>query len=372
MFYTNEFIESKVKAFADYVLAHHKFVSVLEKVTFHLNNPASAELIVLVGPTGIGKSLMMGHISKKLNDSRMARANDPDYRPVVHTVAMASGRRQFDFKTLYREALKNLGDPIMGHLDAVDRVYLRSLKLDTTASLRTRMQDEMCLRETLFWLLDEAQHLVFGGKSGTTGDQFDVLKSIAQMTNCTFLLAGPCKMEAELASSSQLARRIISVPFDRYHHGIDAELQQFGDIANSLMARLDLAEKPNVDQILTLLYEGSAGCVGILKDWLTRSYARALNASSLDPQRAVLTIDILREMRMPVAGMAAVMEDIRRLDESMKMNGSDAAYSDLVRGPVLPQDSGPITTPQGTPSKLQRPSVGIRSATRDSINALGM
>ncbi len=364
-------INKRVEAFEGVVLGHEKFTQVMNRVRFHLSSPASVQIVVLVGPTGIGKSLMMGHILKKLNEMRSRRPDEPDFRPVAHTIAMASGYRQFDFKTLYRDGLKNLGDPVFDRRDTIDRVYLRSLRLDTTASLRVRMQEEMYARNTYYWLVDEAQHLIFGGRSGTTGDQFDVLKSISQMTNCVFLIAGPCMMDAELARSAQLVRRIVSVPFDRYHHDRPDDLAEFGSVANQLLSRMDLHKKPEAEQILTLLYDGSAGCVGILKDWLTRSYAMALKESA-DPEGAVLTEEILRAMRLSAVNMETVMTDIRRLDYATKRNSSDDVYSDIVRGQASVQPDIPDDKPKDAPAAKRKVPVGVRKATRDPLVAPGM
>lgn len=197
----------------------------------------------------------------------------------------------------------------------------------------------MCLEEhlrergTKVWIIDEAQHMVFGGKSGCAGDQFDVIKSIAQNCGIKLMLAGPQEMEGGLGSSAQLARRSVTIHYRRYLPSDAEDLNEFNSVVNSLLLEMDVAGYPSVLDNVELFYSGCAGCVGILKDWLARAYGLALRRVD-DKPRAYLTLDDLRSTRLSAEAMRTIMADIRSEEEKMFNPATDEEYEEIVTGVV--------------------------------------
>lgn len=218
------------------------------------------------------------------------------------------------------------------------------------------------VRRTKIWIIDEAQHLVFGGRSGKPGDQFDVLKSIAQSAQVKLLLAGPHEMEPALGTSSQLARRSSTVHFPRYQSDNPEHMKTLACVANTLLAHTKVAGYPSVQESLVLLYTGSAGCVGILKDWLAKAYGCALK-DARDGASVELTLDHLRRTRLPANAMATIMEDIRREEEGVIDETTDADYARIVLG----APGADTTTGRKKRASCGASRVGTRRPVRDHV-----
>jgi hypothetical protein len=76
--------------------------------------------------------------------------------------------------------------------------------------------------------------------------------------------------------NGQLSRRSIDIHFARYHAEVAEERQAFVGVVRSFARRLPLPVLPDLVSDWEFLYERSTGCVGVLKQWLTRSLSAAL------------------------------------------------------------------------------------------------
>jgi AAA domain len=363
-----------VDAFKQVTVRHALLEATMDLVIFMLQLSPNVDIVNLVGPTGIGKSLLQTKIIEHFHDEyRGEMLTNPDFVPIIRTHALAAGHRLFDWKGLYRCALHEVGDPFAMTRKAPRGQDLRptlqfknSGESRTAAELRIRLEWEFKTRGTRYWIIDEAQHMAFGGRSGQPGDQFDVIKSIAQSANIKLLLAGPHEMEAPLGSSGQLARRSSTVHFRRYQAGSEESLKTFLGVANTLLSHMDIAGHPSVQEAQVLLYTGSAGCVGILKDWLAKAYGCALRDQETK-SGAVLTLEHLRQTRLSTKAMRTIMRDIRREEENMVEVVTDKEYERIVLGiaqhPEVPQ----ATKPRRIPDKPSGGRVGERKPTRDPV-----
>jgi hypothetical protein len=98
----------------------------------------------------------------------------------------------------------------------------------SASQLRCDLEAEFRVRRTLYWFIDGAPHVLMGGEA-VPGNQFDVLKSLAQRTGVKLLLSGPYELMSHLAHSAQLARRSETVYLPRYRWESQEDLQQFGN-----------------------------------------------------------------------------------------------------------------------------------------------
>jgi hypothetical protein len=376
---TSPYIAQRLARYNEVKVSHKLLKEALASALFYLTRSVSTDIVNLVGPTGIGKTMLLEQLEAQvlLRFQSEMDAN-PDVRPIIRSLAVASGFRQFDWKLLYMSGLMQLGDPF-AHLrnqpgSAAARMALQA-ELDhrrnTTSVLRDRLETELRLRTTRIWGIDEAQHAVFGGKAGRPGDQFDVFKSLAQRTKTKLLLLGPEQLEAHLLTSAQLARRSVTVHFNRYHFDRQDEADEFASICACFLHGMELRGVPQVDQeTLGLLYQGTLGCVGILKNWMERALAHCLERHS-DPEQASLVLDDLCATRLSLKAMRSISADIHRFEAAQIENESDDSYDEL----LSPEGGRPgragvpstsLPAPESKPRR-GRPRVGVRNPGRDPV-----
>jgi hypothetical protein len=66
------------------------------------------------------------------------------------------------------------------------------------------------------------------------------------------------------------------VHFERYLPGVEADEKAFRQVLNNLQSYLPLENAPDLMPFASHLHENAMGCVGILKDILSRALAMAL------------------------------------------------------------------------------------------------
>lgn len=362
-------IKEAVDRFKALIVKHSHLQAAMDEVMFLLDLSPNVAIVNLVGPTGIGKTLLLERLVEAINGScRAELESDPDFVPVIRTNAIASGYRLFDWKGLYRDALAAGGDPFAGMRKAPAKgsgaasPFAYAGESGTAAELRSRLEKEFRLRRTRTWIIDEAQHALFGGKGGRPGDQFDVMKSLAQNSGVKIVLAGPYEMEPALGSSGQLARRSATVHFRRYRESDAHHMKSFAGVARTLFTHMGIEGHPALDkEVLALLYTGSAGCIGVLKDWFARALGSLLRELE-EGQPAVLTLDHLRQTRLAPRAMETIMADIHSGEEAALGGVSDADYARIVLS--APSSVRPAHTPPSKP----RGRVGTRSPRRDPVS----
>lgn len=368
-------IQVAVELFDRVTVKHELQEEALEAVLFLLDLSPNTSIVNLVGPTGVGKSALQRRVfNTVVEDHRAEMEHDKDFVPIIRTPAMAAGYRLFDWRVLYGTALAELGDVFVAgrsnrgsysKYDTDSSPFKRAGESKTAAGLRMRLEEEFRLRRTRIWVIDEAQHMIFG-RAGKPGDQFDVLKSIADRTGVKLLLAGPYEMEPALGSSGQLARRSSTVHFGRYLSTDSRHMKTFANVANTLLKSMELPGFPSVHESLPLLYAGSAGCIGILKDWLARAYGRALRHQP-DERAPMLTLEDLRRTRLSTKAMETIMADIRSAEDGAQGDAVDDDYERIVLGPAtLRGRRSPHPLVVG--GKGRR--VGVRGPARDPVPVL--
>ena len=116
--------------------------------------------------------------------------------------------------------------------------------------------------------------------------QMDAMQSMASMTSTLHGLFGTYELLEFRNLSGQLSRRSIDIHFPRYQADCEEDLVKFQRVLKSFGEKMPLDSPPELETHWEYFYERSIGCVGILKDWLTQAYRKALNenASTLTDQ----------------------------------------------------------------------------------------
>lgn len=322
------------------VVKHQRWRDAMDELLFQLRDGKGFELIVLVGPTGAGKTKMLSKLVAEIH--RLERAEmtrDPDYVPVVVTCAEASGHRGFDWKGLYTDAAKAAGDPFADVRRArlVADHQQRGIKRVpvTTSEFRRSMVAEFSYRRTRYWIIDEAYHILSGAKSGGNGDQFDVLKSVAQKGAFKIVLVGPYALTSIIDCSGQLARRGATVHLARYSLENAVDKRNFASAVSTILKMYRLEGYPGVNANLKFYYTGCAGCIGILKDWCDRAVAHSKSRDTL----RILTLADLQAKRLRKDALETIWRELLE-GEAFMNQGSDeevAALETLVTADRLAQ-----------------------------------
>jgi hypothetical protein len=194
-------------------------------------------------------------------------------------------------------------------------------------------------------------------------DQLDSIKSLASVSSTVHVLIGTYELLPFRNLSAQLSRRSIDVHFPRYQAERSEDYTAFRNAVFTLQCHLPLNGESNLLPHIEYCYERSIGCVGLVKDWLTRALALALNqhADAVNfkmLERTAWSLDQSERMaREAVEGESEVTENQKqnRLKQLLQM-GTTSSWA----APAPPSMSPP-------PTPQPRKRVGQRKPVRDVI-----
>lgn len=266
----NQPSKARVAYFIDYTMAHPILQQAAMKLMHSIEEPAGASLIFIFGPTGVGKSTLLRRVSQKIISAALPKMNiDPGYIPIAGIEAIAPEFSQFDWKDFYTRALMALQEPMINN-----KINRSSTKL----KLRFALEEALRHRQSHAFYVDEAQNLGKVASGRKLRDQADCVKSLANIGNTRFLLSGTYELLMLRNLSAQLTRRSMDIHFPRYRAELDLDVRAFKSVVQTFQRYLPLAETPNLLECWDFCYERSIGCVGILKDWLSRTLSAVLDS----------------------------------------------------------------------------------------------
>jgi energy-coupling factor transporter ATP-binding protein EcfA2 len=311
------------KQFASVTVKHDKQNAAKEQIEFIVSCD-DISIIVLTGPTGSGKSTLLEQFASEYLAERAAEMQaDPSLRPIAYATATASGHKGFDWKTLYATTRRNHRDPFAATRSRRNDGRKPSIVLigeDASAALqREQLESSFIATGTTIWIIDEAQHVLNGGKSGTPGHQYDILKSLAQSAGVQLILCGPFDLPTSMAHSGQLSRRTARVSLNRYRWAA-AEIKVFASAIDTLLKNLPVElAYPDVKSNLEFFYIRTLGCVGIFKDWAAKTFLRVIKLG-----RTEMTLTDFEKTSLTPKQLATINNEI--------VDG-ESEYGDIVAGP---------------------------------------
>src|SRR5713226_9809044 len=114
----------------------------------------------------------------------------------------------------------------------------------------------------------------------------------------TYVLIGTYDLLPFCNLDGQMARRGSEFHFARYHMEDENDCQAFRNAFSSLLKQIPLqVDHDTLIQRWWYFFEGSIGCIGILKQWLVRSLYRALREESPELTRAHLEQSVLPDAK---------------------------------------------------------------------------
>jgi hypothetical protein len=335
-----------------------------------INEPADASLIVLYGPTGVGKTTLLQHVLARLiADAAAEMEQDKSYIPVASVEAVAPSSGTFSWKDHYMRALDEFNEILVNRkrapgpeLSQRDPRKHHNRKNATELDLRYALEKCLRYRRIKTFFIDEAQHLFKrpGGRSSL--DQMDTIKSLANMTTTTHVLIGTYELMDMLSLSSQLCRRSIRVHFPRYARDCPEDRMSFARVLLEFQRSLPLAHQPQLLKMYDYMYDCSLGCVGLLKSWLVRSLHAALADGG-----SRMTKAHLEATRLPASELTQMARDILRAEISLAENEHQLSELRATLGTTSRPPSPHSIGPSDPGRRVRRGRVGKRKPGRDPV-----
>jgi hypothetical protein len=274
---------SRLGYFQAYTVAHPLLMEAKEKLLGVIQQPSRNSLVMVFGPTGVGKTTLRLKVEQVLTQDLLSELTVDCARiPVVSVDTIAPPSGNFNWRDHFKRVLCAMDEPLVD--------YKQRLPLSSAASgvrftrcpsvheeeYHHAVEQALRFRRPAAVLLDEAQHLAKMASGRRLQDQLDVIKSIANRTQTVHVLFGTYDLLAFRNLSGQLSRRSVDVHFRRYHADVKEERKMFQNVLCSFERHAPLPEPPNLVENWDYLYERSIGCVGILKEWLVKTLATVL------------------------------------------------------------------------------------------------
>ncbi len=263
--------------FKEKIIDHARLHEVDEKIMHAIRYPSGASLIIVYGPTGVGKTTLRKKIEEKLLQQELkAMEEDPGYMPVagMHLIAES---RSFSWKEYSIRAMTALNEPLIDRKADFEtrKIYQgrEVIKSSNPSEPTLRRAMESCFkhRRTKVFIIDEAQHLKNIGSGRKLLNQMDTIKSLAETTNTIYVLIGTYELLDLTNLSAQLCRRSTEIHFSRYLNDGGTDSDAFASALKTFQQHLPLVQTPDLSCFEDYLYRETFGCIGMLKGLLNVS-----------------------------------------------------------------------------------------------------
>lgn len=349
-------IAERLAYFKTKMVAHEHLLVVHKELLYHVRCPGNASLILVFGPTGVGKTTLRLRLEQELYDeAEYAPEYPPGNIPILSVEAIASDSGDFRWRDYYIRCLMALDEPLINakvtyqvrginRSENGDLVVARDV---VNSDLRRVLEKALLHRRPQAVLVDEAQHFRKVASGHRLLDQMDTLKSLASLSQTVHVLFGTYDLLDLADLSAQLNRRSLMIHFKRYQAEAPGDLDAFRKLLRTFQRHLPLTEEPDLETHWEQFYEGSLGCAGILKDWLVLTLSAALEQSA-----STLTPKLWERYATPSRRLIEQLRDIRRgearvLDQESDNRQLRALLELPAPPPLMPEMPRPKSRPVG-------------------------
>jgi hypothetical protein len=323
-------VRERVEFFRAKVIGHPYIKEVRDRILWALEDSAPGSLIICCGPPGVGKTTVMKEIVVELTKRRLIELEqDPGLLAVASLHLMAPQTGNFDWKKHYfKPLLVSMEEPLIDKkIDMSPWAPHHGANMRLIANRRTdaelyREAVETALhhRQPAAVLIDDAQHAGVISSSRRQLDQTNTFKSVADRTKVTHVLFATYEFVPFRNLNGQVSRRSLDIHFPRYLAIDKSQRTYFINALYTFQRWLPLPIMPEFVKADStcpdwdFFYEHSLGCVGVLKDWLTRacSLAMRLNVGTITREhleKCALSVSSLTQLLAEITAGESEMEE---------------------------------------------------------------
>ena len=277
----------QLRLFRNLTIAHPRLVMVKDRLISAIEGAAPGSLILVLGPAGVGKTTLRLKVEQSLTQrAHSSLESNLGQLPFVSVEAVASVSGNFSWRDHFTRVLREMNEPLVESKLRLDtfcaerdwRGQFTSGPRAAGLELQYAVEQALRYRQPAAVFVDEAQHLARMASGRKLSDQLDVIKSIANRTQTVHVLIGTYELLPFRNLSGQLSRRSVDIHFPRYAAESEEDLRVFKNVLLTFRNQLPLPDGFDLVTGWDFMYERSAGCVGILKEWLMRAAAAAIKS----------------------------------------------------------------------------------------------
>ncbi len=287
-------IREKLYNFENLKFKHPIFDSFYEKLktTILYRSMDSEQVIIGFGPTGIGKTTLLGILTQDILPDFYTILGDDDperhsYLPIAYSPMIVPERGVFNWRVNFLMALSKIGairpEKVISFDKSTDLQKMSINRNATIADLREAFISYLKNRKVQVFIFDEAQHMGIGCSGSQISRQLDVIKGIADETGTLFLLMGTYDILDVCGYNSQLRRRGVEMYFPPYMSHNPDNISTFRNIVynfETFFTEIETGiDPPGIDRskkALEQVFYRCCGCIGLLKRMYYMAYRHAL------------------------------------------------------------------------------------------------
>lgn len=280
--------------FSNWACSHEYFDDVLQWLLRHIFGLSEPALLLVIGPTGVGKSTLIHQLCSNLAQ-RLAgelQAN-PSRLHKVYAEAQFVPGRGLDWDDLFESMLKDAAEILIDRKTAPDGPPTRPGR----AGLAAAANEMLRWRSPAACIIDEGGVFLESDSSDSLKRVLDFLKTFANRSRTHIVIFGDYRLAKMVEFSGQLNRRCHVMHFPNY---TAAHREPFNQVVSAFEKRLTACGvRANFSSEAAQLFDGTCGCIGLLKRWVESAWIGIQHDTDRILDRTVL------EAKRPPAGSIA-------------------------------------------------------------------
>ncbi|WP_386339156.1 AAA family ATPase [Xanthomonas citri pv. citri] len=247
-------------------IQHVRYLEIYRKLYTQLSMGAPGSVVMLVGPTRVGKSRLVCAVARALVGETESDATQP---VIVIEAATTHGGR-FSMKHFTMRALQELRHPLFGEHGHLIR------RSESETQLRLQLEQAIVHRQTRYLIIDEAHHLLRTPQIQRAAEVLDSLKCLANSTGVILVLAGAYELFTAGLASTHLNGRMRVIEFGRYQPGGQDNVHYLG-ILKGLDVHLPWKNGHSLLGHSQYVQAGTLGCLGLLLAWVNAAMCEMIS-----------------------------------------------------------------------------------------------